>query len=483
MKKNDPASREGIVLSFLFLLLFTSANAQTWTLWASGLPAGSFPRMTVAPNHDIYYTLLSAPNSPGIVYKANTTATSGSFSGLPAVPFPASHQNNINCLIASDSSQLIVGIMRTNILEPWIFKFNTGTNSWDTVIVTGNAPTLGAYCVAKSPVSGTIYFGAKWAYVYKSNDGGNTFTCIDESASIGANFPCYYPTWGGVNSDAAIYGINVDGNNRVYAGTESGGIVFSDDEGASWQPADLFACQSGNPNLKDSNSIMLPLSNSGNAAGIGFTSSNQLVWNGAMMWQINWPNTMGFADMNTHAVMPVSGLPQYMITHGQQVTKIVTTSNGQLFFHSGDNTHGIYTSPDGINWTPFNTGITGLNDVQSEGAFAVDGNSVFFATHDGKIWRYDAPVITALNEKPEERPLKISPNPASDFILIQTTGDAPLNFRLYNSLGQTVNAPVLSAEKNETQLDVSALPSGIYFLSCSSGTEIRTEKIIVNHPG
>ena len=60
---------------FLILGLFISAvsvQAQSWTLWASGLQSGVYPRMTVAPNHDIFYTLLGTGINAGYVWKANT---------------------------------------------------------------------------------------------------------------------------------------------------------------------------------------------------------------------------------------------------------------------------------------------------------------------------------------------------------------------------------------------------------------------------
>ena len=87
-----------------------------------------------------------------------------------------------------------------------------------------------------------------------------------------------------------------------------------------------------------------------------------------------------------------------------KVTRIVTTANGTMFLHSGANPSfdpvqppppssqyslGLFRSDDGLNWSAFNTGIPGNNDGLAEGALAVDGNRVFTATTDGKIWYLD----------------------------------------------------------------------------------------------
>lgn len=43
-------------------------------------------------------------------------------------------------------------------------------------------------------------------------------------------------------------------------------------------------------------------------------------------------NKMGFADYKSQTVAEIKGLPDYLIQTGQQVSKLVTTTNGQIFF-------------------------------------------------------------------------------------------------------------------------------------------------------
>src|SRR6185436_9891509 len=111
-----------------------------------------------------------------------------------------------------------------------------------------------------------------------------------------------------------------------------------------WHPADFFACLPGDSTMKDTMSPMIACAKSGNVGGIGFTKDNQLVWTGANLWALNWKNGMGFADLDAHIVQEVQGLPDYLIQVGQQVSKIVTTDKGQIFFHAGNSN----VTPTGI---------------------------------------------------------------------------------------------------------------------------------------
>ena len=470
---------------FLISAIVTSVwlSAQpSWTLWASGLPGGVFPKMAVAPNHDIFYGLEGSGGTPGILYKANTASVNGSFAAMPAIPVPASLTNNIMTIVCNNNSEPIAGIFRSSSADPFLFKYSNTTNTWDSSVV-DFLPNLGAFCSAKAP-NGDLYVGAKWSYIYKSTDDGATFHRIDETPIVQAAYPCYYPTWGASNpGDGAIYSINVDANGRVYAGTEGAGVIFSDDGGVHWQPADFRACQASNNTLKDSTSPMEPITNTGNLGAIGFTSSNNVIFNGTQMWTFNWNSCLGLADMTAHTVTQSSGFMQYFIGSGLQVTKIVTTANGNIFLHSGSNTSvsgtiGIYTSIDGINWTLFNTGITSTQTGQAQGSLAVDGNKVFMATTDGKVWMYDADTTgtsNGINEIGNNFTFQAYPNPSSGIITIslqnQSTGKS-INSKLTDLAGRIIIDENLSisGSNNSAQLDASAVSDGMYF-------------IILNHDG
>ncbi len=458
------------MLSIFILIQSSLFTAQTpsWKLWASGLPTGVYPRMAVAPNHDIFYALLGAGSNLGYIYKANTQDPSGDFQALPQIPRPATIQNNIVALGYNKWSEPLAGIYRSEINDPWLFRYDLTEERWDTATAPFN-PTLGGHCIATSP-DGTIYVGTRWAYIYKSNDDGRTFEIIDETQAVQSAYPCYYPTWNGSIYDGAIFSIQVDRNGRVYAGTETAGVIYSDDQGVHWHPADFFACRPEDNTMKDSNSAMIALAMSGNVAGLGFTHDNQLIWTGADMWTLGWKNKMGFADMDLHTVAEVQGLPDYLIQTGQQVSRIVTTDQGQMFFHSGSSNGateiGIYTSWDGINWSLFNDGITGANDGLSQGSLAVDGNKVFMATHDGQVWMYHDTVGVSSTEEYglETLGVQLYPNPGSDHISIhfnKMKSDENLQVEIYSLTGQ-LELKQQFEDGDHLDIDVSRLTSGIY---------------------
>jgi hypothetical protein len=455
-----------------FLLIcqsdFIQAQSPSWKLWASGLPSGVYPRMVVAPNHDIFYTLLGTGINLGYIYKANTNQTNGLFSALPQIPRPSSIQNNIVALGFNKNSEAIAGIYRTDYAHPWLFVFNNQTNSWDTA-KSPLQPSLGGHCVATSK-NGTIYVGTRWAYIYKSVDDGHNYEVIDESKLLKSMHPCYYPSLvNGTDYDAAIFSINIDHNGRVYAGTETAGVIYSDDEGLTWHPADLFACLQSNPNVKDTTSPMLPLSVSGNAAALGFTKDNNLVWSGVDMWRLGWKNRMGYADMHAKTTTELEGLPDYLVQTGQQVSKIVTTASGQMFFHSGNANGatqiGIYTSWDGIHWSSFNNGITGQNDGQSQGSLAVDGNKVFMATRDGKVWVYEDSTGVTSNIDIEyiKSIIAIHPNPATDYITISNAEMSLKNYSIYNAIGKLILKNSFN-KITENEIDISDFEPGLYII-------------------
>ena len=451
-----------LLIFFCLQIQICSGQSGQWQLWASGLPQGAYPRMVVAPNHDIFFALLGTPFKLGTIFKANTLNQQAGFVELPPVPRPLTVQNNIVALGYNAQSEPLAGIYRTDINEPWLFHFNSATQKWDTSR-SDLQPTLGAQSIATDS-KGNIYVGTRWAYIYKSTDHGKTFKAIDEAKILAEKYPCYYPTFiNNSSNNGSLFSINIDRRDRIYAGTETAGVIFSDDQGESWHPADLFACLT-NKNILDTNSRMLPLTRSGNVAAVGFTKDHNVVWSGNDMWYFNWRNEIGFANMQDSTTTEIKGLPDYLVQRGQQVSKIVTTQNGTMFFHSGSSNGatqiGIYKSNDGIHWQYFNDGISGQNDGLSQGSLAVDGDKVFMSTHDGNVWMYDASLTSAKDIKNELYDIEIYPNPFREEIQIQNITN-PLSGKLYNLFGELMmNFSVYPGQSIKT-IDI---PEGFYYL-------------------
>ena len=72
--------------------------------------------------------------------------------------------------------------------------------------------------------------------------------------------------------------------------------------------------------------------------------------------------------------------------------------------------------------------------------------------------------------------IKISPNPATDFIQV-SAGESFSRVDLLNKNGQTIRSFSLYNTDNTT-IERNGLPSGIYFLRFVGQEEVKTEKVI-----
>lgn len=118
-----------ILLITIFSFIEASfAQQNKWQLWATGLPQGTYPKLAIAKNHDIYYGLVATPSTKGMIYKSNTLLSNGQFEAMPIIPIPKSITNNIQEIICNDNNEPIVGIFRSDISEPFIFKYNSSNN-------------------------------------------------------------------------------------------------------------------------------------------------------------------------------------------------------------------------------------------------------------------------------------------------------------------------------------------------------------------
>jgi len=123
-----------------------------------------------------------------------------------------------------------------------------------------------------------------------------------------------------------------------------------------------------------------------------------------------------------------------------------------------------------------------MNDGLSQGSLAVDGNKVFMATHDGKVWMYeDTSLISRLKDITQENILfTIFPNPSSDFIEIKFSAkeieSAVDQVQIYNVIGQQV-MKLSDFVEILPRMDISSLSPGIYTIRLSAaGKNMETAR-------
>ncbi|WP_461631737.1 S8 family serine peptidase [Labilibaculum euxinus] len=81
-----------------------------------------------------------------------------------------------------------------------------------------------------------------------------------------------------------------------------------------------------------------------------------------------------------------------------------------------------------------------------------------------------------LSETPPIEELKLYPNPAKDFVTLYIQGNIQSKVRISSLTGKTIQILTLDQESNS--IDISNLPSGMYFISIEDGDEIISKKLI-----
>ena len=211
---------------------------------------------------------------------------------------------------------------------------------------------------------GTVWGGGQWGKTYRSTDGGKTFTAMDEHALLAKTDPAYYTTGypAVAGGDGAVYGIRVAPNGYVYEGTETAGVIYSPDNGATWHPLDY--------DYTNPNSTMARDPNVGNVAGLGFTKDGKVVVQPPSCHPAPPPTPPPPLPHRPRPPHPEAAPASRLLLRLQDVHTITTTPDGTLFINTGRNTlasgapatGGIFTSTDGLNWTMFNTGLTSTDN-------------------------------------------------------------------------------------------------------------------------
>lgn len=76
---------------------------------------------------------------------------------------------------------------------------------------------------------------------------------------------------------------------------------------------------------------------------------------------------------------------------------------------------------------------------------------------------------------------RMYPNPAADYVVIAVTGQLEYNsaLRITNATGANIQTPYVQ-NGNSFTVDLSGLPSGVYFVSVKNGSELKTGSFIKN---
>ncbi|TNE30474.1 MAG: T9SS type A sorting domain-containing protein [Bacteroidetes bacterium] len=141
----------------------------------------------------------------------------------------------------------------------------------------------------------------------------------------------------------------------------------------------------------------------------------------------------------------------------------------------------------GYDWKSYNFSQGGYDIADSTVYFVKTANediykvvfTGFGGSSTGKMYFNKSLVSTiGLNEESSSF-IEVYPNPASDIITIVSDYNENATAQLLSTNGSVVRTTSLKSSLSTQSIDVSALPRGIYILRVQSGSDVQTERIII----
>ncbi len=220
-----------------------------------------------------------------------------------------------------------------------VFKFDQSTESWTSIGGPNNVSALLEH--------GSCLIAGSLGFVYNCTDG--SWTAINNA---------YNDNW--VNCFAVS-------NERIYAGTESGGVIFSEDDGMTWNAM--------NEGLTDMNILSILTNGSelftGTEYGGVFRFDND---------QKEWKN----------------------FTSGASGVSVIAFAADQRYLYAGSESNGIFKiENESLNWIQSNSGLTCMNvrslAVQNDVLYAgTSPDGLFMSNDNGEQWE---PINTGLSDE------------------------------------------------------------------------------------
>ena len=282
--------------------------------------------------------------------------------------------------------------------------------------------------------------------VYKTTNGAGNWTVISPDLTNGSG--------GGNLTYGTIISIDVSplDSNKIIVGTDDGNVWITQDGGANWDNV-----SSSLPNRW----VTKVLASKINSNRFYVTLSGYRYGADEGHVYLALDNGSSWVDLST-------SLPDI------PVNDIVQADNGSLYLATDV---GVFGSANGgTTWEPLGVNIP--NVVVTDLHIHEDSSYLYAATYGRSIYKIDlSQIILDNNSNIDSSNWLIFPNPASEYVTIQSQSSIEGKISVFNQLGAQLLSENISG--NTKELHISNLPKGLYFVTISSENRKVTKKLIV----
>jgi ligand-binding sensor domain-containing protein len=287
-------------------------------------------------------------------------------------------------------------------------------------------------------------------------------------------------------TDLNVSSIVINSNGDIFAGTYSGGVYLSTDNGDEWTQINT-----GFTNLEIRSLVIDSSDNifAGNILGVYKSSNNGNNWikmglnEVVSTFAVNSQNYIFAADFGGNVYKSTdSGISWTQNYVAPYVQTLLINSNDYVF--AGTLTDGVYYSKNnGANWFPINSGLNNL-DVRS--LILNSQDELIAGTESGGVYRSLVP-SDIKNEQTAPNVFSLFQNYPNPFnpqtkISWQSPVASHQTLKVYDVLGNEV-ASLINEFKNpgsyEVDFNASKFSSGIYFYQLKAGDFVETKKMIL----
>ncbi len=437
----------------LALFIALTVRGDGWSFWSSVPLGGGFPTASAKLATDgtnIYYsTLLSG------VWRASLADRS--FTQMPLTGFPIWDGNtNTNGfavwnLATTPQGTVVISGSPVNVTSngispppssfnntlPVFYWWDETNQLWHAAAVSNKSypytTSAGDFSVAPD---GSLWTCSGFAtYAYRSTDGGRSYTAFDINARVPTN---YFPLPFTANqfTFGKVFSIVAGQNNQVVIGTETGGYLHTTNNGLSWASLDPNYTNTNSPNPlgRIGNCVVAGLDHYGNFLCGNFEFGSQFPG------ETNWAGVqlIGWRPADNSYFNASSGFPANFGAPG-----VVTPPSGVSFTYMNQNyllQGGVYRSPNGRNWSQFNTGsplelpfAEGITNAVAAGNCITTLSNLVFIGFGSSIYVFDSTPPSVVNRPPVAVPQSANLWENSPTNLVLTGKDADgdaLNFSI-----------------------------------------------------